>query len=124
MIIVHIPIQFAILLVGSNWGIAGVAWAQLVSMVIAVSVRIVVAAKAIEVPVRSQARSMVPGVVAAVGVLVLALPTTLVLDPGPVSLVLGTLAGGVGAVVMVRAFAPATFHEVAAMVLGVVRRAR
>ena len=122
MIIVHIPIQFAILLVGANWGISGVAWAQLVSMVIAVSVRIVVAAKVIDVPVLAQARSMVPGVIAAFGVLLFALPTTLVLDPGLVSMLLGTLAGGIGAVVAVRLFAPATFAEVSAIVSGVVRR--
>ena len=91
LIVIHIPIQFAILLYGANWGITGVAWAQLVSLSLATVVRVGVAARVIDVPVLAQARATVPGLIAAAGVLLLAVPTTRVLDPGLVSLVLGTM---------------------------------
>ncbi len=124
MIIVHIPIQFAILFVGTNWGIDGVAWAQLISISLAVLVRVVVASRVIGVPMGDQARSMMPGVFAALGVLLGSLPVVLALDPGLVSLALGSLAGIVGATVMVWVLARPTFTAVLAMVRKVVRPGR
>ena len=124
MIIVHIPIQFAILFVGTNWGIDGVAWAQLISISLAVLVGVVVASRVIGVPMGDQARSMMPGVFAALGVLLGSLPVVLALDPGLVSLALGSLAGIVGATVMVWVLARPTFTVVLAMVRKVVRPGR
>ena len=122
LIIIHVPIQFAILFVGANWGITGVAWAQLISISIAVLVRVVVAARVVDVPVSEQLRSMVPGVIAAVGVAMFTLPVVLSLETGLLSLLLGTTSGVVGATLMVRVFAPASFASVLAMVTKVVRR--
>jgi PST family polysaccharide transporter len=124
LIIVHIPIQFALLFAGTNWGITGVAYAQLLSVSIAVFVRVVVAARIVDVPVRAQARSMVPGIIAALGVALFAVPVVLWLETGLVSLVLGTISGVAGATVMVRVFAPESFAAVLGMVARLVRRGR
>ncbi len=124
LIVAHIPIQFAILFVGTGWGITGVAWAQLISIMVAVLVRVVVAARVVDVSVRAQARSMVPGVIAALGVAAFSLPVVLSLDVGLVSLLAGTLSGAVGATVVVRVFAPRSFAAVLGMVTRLVRRGR
>ena len=122
LIVIHIPIQFAILFYGARWGIAGVAWAQLVSLALATIVRVVVAARVVEVPVIAQARATVPGLIAAAGVLLFTLPTALALEPGLVSLAFGTLVGLVGAALAVRLFAPASFAGVVTLVSSAVGR--
>ena len=105
LLIVHLPIEFAILMFGVRWGIVGVAWAQFAHFVVLIVVRTIVAVRVVKVSVRDQARAMVPGAVAAFGVVVFAAPVAASLEPGIVSLVAATAAGLLGALVALRLFA-------------------
>ncbi|UER54068.1 oligosaccharide flippase family protein [Kineosporiaceae bacterium SCSIO 59966] len=101
-------------------GITAVAAVHIVSAVLYTAVRLVVANRLVGTSWRDSARAMMPALAVSVGVLALALPVRLVMDPGAGALAATVAAGLAGGAVGLAVAGRSTAREV----LEVLRRAR
>ncbi len=116
-------VKVAGLLIAAPYGLDAMAATLFCLSVVFAAVRLAVANRLLEVPLSVSLNTMVPGAVAAAGAALGALPVVLVLEPGPVTLVLAIAGGILGAAALLLLLCRPALREIRHLVTTM-RRSR
>ncbi len=121
--LIQLPVLVATIVVLAPYGITAVAWGRAAGVAFWVALMIWAAASVLRIPVRGTLGAMCPGAAAALGVAAAAGAVRLGVDlPAFPELVLATIAGTIGGVLVLMLAAPATFAELRRGAVSIRRR--